>query len=148
MKRQELIPKAAGKFKLTTDSKHSLSIAPNLLKRDCSASKPDQKWAGDITYLYTTKGWLYLAAVIDLLSRKIIRWSMDTTMKSSLVCNALNIALLSRKFPKCVILHSDRGSQYCSDAFRNILSENGLQQNMSRKGDCWDNAVLKASFII
>ena len=146
MKRQGLTPKAARKFKVTTDSKHSLPVAPNLLKRDFTAAGPNQKWAGDITYLQTTEGWLYLAVVIDLFSRKIIGWSMDTTMKASLVCDALNMALWRRKFPQGVIFHSDRGSQYCSESFRTILCENSLQQSMSRKGDCRDNACVESFF--
>ncbi len=101
MKRQELIPNAARKFKVTADSKHSSSIAPDLLKRDFPATKPNQKWAGDTPYLHTTEGWLYLAVVFDPFSRKIIGWSMDTTMKSSLVCNALNMALW-RRYTNCL----------------------------------------------
>ena len=146
MKRQGLTPKAARKFKVTTDSKHSLPVAANLLKRDFLATEPNQKWAGDITYLHTAEGWLYLAVVIDLFSHKVIGWSMDTTMKASLVCDALNMALWRRKFPKGAVFHSDRGSQYCSEAFRNILGKNGLQQSMSRKGDCWDNACVESFF--
>ena len=146
MKRQKLIPKAARTFKVTTDSKHSLPIAPNLLKRDFSATGPNQKWAGDITYLQTTEGWLYLAVVVDLFSRKVIGWSMSTTMKASLVCDALGMALWHRKLPKNTIFHSDRGSQYCSEAFRAILQENELIQSMSRKGDCWDNACVESFF--
>ncbi|KEQ16075.1 transposase [Endozoicomonas montiporae] len=146
MKRQGLIPKAARKFKVTTDSKHSLPVAPNLLERDFTATKPNQKWAGDITYLQTTEGWLYLAVVIDLFSRKVIGWSMSTTMKASLICDALNMALWRRKFPTGVIFHSDRGSQYCSEEFRNILLENRLVQSMSLKGDCWNNACVESFF--
>ncbi len=146
MKRQELIPKAARKFKVTTNSKHSLPVAPNLLERDFSATGANQKWAGDITYLQTTEGWLYLAVVIDLFSRKVIGWSMGTNMKASLVCDALNMALWRRKFPKNTIFHSDRGSQYCSEAFRTIFQENELLQSMSRKGDCWDNACVESFF--
>jgi len=146
MRRQNLTPKAARKFKVTTDSKHSLPVAPNLLKRDFSTTEPNQKWAGDITYLQTTEGWLYLAVVIDLFSRKVIGWSMDTTMKSSLVCDALNMALWRRKFPEGVIFHSDRGSQYCSETFRGVLSQQNLLQSMSRKGDCWDNACVESFF--
>ena len=146
MRRQNLIPKAARKFKVTTDSKHSLPVAPNLLKRDFSTTEPNQKWAGDITYLQTTEGWLYLAVVIDLFSRKVIGWSMDTTMKSSLVCDALNMALWRRKFPEGGIFHSDRGSQYCSEAFRGALGKHNVLQSMSRKGDCWDNACVESFF--
>ncbi len=98
MKRQNLIPKAARKFKVTTDSKHSLPVSPNLLERNFSASAPNQKWAGNITYLQTSEGWLYLAVVIDLFSRKVIGWSMSTGMKADLVCDALKMALFRKAF--------------------------------------------------
>ncbi len=147
MKRQGLVPKASRKFKVTTtDSKHNLPIAPNLLKRDFSAIKPNQKWAGDITYLRTSEGWLYLAVVIDLYSRKVIGWSMSTTMKSTLICDALTMALWRRKRPKGVIFHSDRGSQYCSAKFRKLLAKHKMPQSMSRKADCWDNACVESFF--
>lgn len=146
MNRQDLVPKAARKFKVTTDSKHSLPVSENLLERNFHAEAPNVKWAGDITYLQTTEGWLYLAVVIDLYSRKVIGWSMDKTMKADLVCDALKMALWRREFPQGVIFHSDRGSQYCSQAFRTLLQSHSVVQSMSRKGDCWDNACVESFF--
>lgn len=146
MNRQQLVAKAARKFKVTTDSRHNLPIAPNLLGRNFTADKPNQKWAGDITYLMTSEGWLYLAAVIDLHSRAVIGWSMSTRMTSALTCNALNMALWRRGKPKGVLIHSDRGSQYCSHAYRDVIKQHELIQSMSRKGNCWDNACVESFF--
>lgn len=146
MKRQRLVPKAARLFKVTTDSDHALPVAPNLLQRDFSASGPNQKWAGDITYLYTSEGWLYLAVIIDLYSRAVLGWSMSNRMAASLVCDALRMALFRRGFPQGVIVHSDRGSQYASHAYRGLIKQHQLQQSMSRKGDCWDNACVESFF--
>lgn len=146
MKRQGLTPKATKKFKVTTDSHHQLPIAPNLLKRDFKATAPNQKWVGDITYLYTSEGWLYLAVIIDLYSRAVIGWSMSSRMKASLVCDALSMALFRRGFPKGVVTHSDRGSQYCSDDYRQLIKQHELKQSMSRKGNCWDNACAESFF--
>lgn len=146
MKRQGLVAKAARKFKCTTDSDHNMPIAQNLLNREFQASAPNQKWAGDITYLATSEGWLYLAVVIDLYSRQVIGWSMSTRMTAALVCDALSMALFRRGFPKDVIVHSDRGSQYCSKDYRDILAVHHLQQSMSRKGNCWDNACVESFF--
>ncbi len=128
MKRQSLVVKAARKFKCTTDSKHKLSIAPILLEQDFNATAPNQKWAGDITYLATSEGWMYLAVVIDLYSRQVVGWSMNTRMTATLVCNALSMALFCR------------GSQYCSKDYRDVIAAYNLKQSMSRKGNCWDNA--------
>ncbi len=133
-------------YKVTTDSDHDLLISPNILNRVFDASYPNQKWVGDITYINTAQGWLYLATVIDLYSRKIIGWSMQPHMKASLVCDALNMALVNRGYPKGVLFHSDRGSQYCSYAFRDIMDEYKFVQSMSRKGNCWDNAVAESFF--
>jgi len=146
MYRQRLVPKAARKFKVTTDSNHSLPVAPNLLARDFTASAPNQKWVGDITYLMTSEGWLYLAVIIDLYSRSVVGWSMGERMTSSLVCDALTMALFRRGFPKDVILHSDRGSQYCSHAYREMADKYQLKMSMSRKGNCWDNACAESFF--
>ena len=146
MKRQHLVAKARRRFKVTTDSDHVLPIAPNLLARNFVAEKPNQKWVGDITYLYTSEGWLYLAVIIDLYSRAVVGWSMGERMTASLVCDALTMALFRRGFPKGVITHSDRGSQYCSTAYRNIIDKHSLQQSMSRKGNCWDNACAESFF--
>jgi len=130
----------------TTDSNHNLPIAPNILNRDFYASAPDEKYVGDITYIPTNEGWLYLATVIDLYSRKIVGWSMDDTMKTSLVNDALNMAIKNRKPPKGLIWHTDRGSQYASYLHKDLLEQNGIVQSMSRKGNCWDNAVAESFF--
>ena len=104
----------AKKFKVTTDSKHSKPVAPNLIKQDVHAAAPNQKWTSDITYVWTDEGWLYLAVVMDLSSRAIVGWAMNRRMTQHLVCDALIMALFRRGFPKATIIHSDRGSQYCS----------------------------------
>ena len=134
------------RYKNTTDSNHSLPIAPNLLNRDFYASAPDTKYVGDITYISTGEGWLYLATVIDLYSRKIVGWSMDDTMKVSLINNALNMAIRHRKPPKGLLWHTDRGSQYASYSHKDLLQHHGIIQSMSRKGNCWDNAVAESFF--
>ena len=146
MRRQQLIPKAAKKFKVTTDSDHQLPIADNLLERDFRADAPNKKWVQDITYLWTSEGWLYLAVVIDLYSRAVVGWSMDKRMKASLVTDALTMAIYRRGMPKGVIIHSDRGSQYCSHAYRDLARDHDFKVSMSRKGDCWDNAVAESFF--
>jgi len=146
MKRQGLVPKAAKLFKVTTDSNHALPIAPNLLERNFTAQRPNEKWVSDITYLQTTEGWLYLAMMIDLYSRKVVGWSMGEAIDAKLVCDALTMALWCRRFPNNVIVHSDRGSQYASHAFRNLIEKHSLKQSMSRKGDCWDNACAESFF--
>ncbi|ASF93693.1 IS3 family transposase [Vibrio anguillarum] len=146
MKRQDLTQKAARKFKCTTDSKHQMPVAPNLLAQNFSASAPNEKWAGDITYIATSEGWLYLAVIIDLYSRQVIGWSMDTRMTATLVCDALSMALFRRGFPEQVIVHSDRGSQYCSKDYRDLITAYNLKQSMSRKGNCWDNACVESFF--
>ena len=147
MKDLGLVAKTKKRYKInTTNSNHNLPIAPNLLERDFYASFPDEKYVGDITYIPTNEGWLYLATVIDLYSRRIVGWSMDDNMKTSLVNDALNMALISRKPPKGLIWHTDRGSQYASYAHRDLLELHGIQQSMSRKGNCWDNAVAESFF--
>lgn len=146
MKRQGLRAKAAKKFKVTTDSKHDLPVAPNRLNREFTADCPNQKWASDITYLWTDEGWLYLAVVIDLFSRAVVGWSLSQRMTRHLVCDALTMALWRRGFPKGVLVHSDRGSQYCSNEYQQLLSDHHLICSMSRKGNCWDNAVAESFF--
>lgn len=133
---------------MTTDSKHNLPIAPNVLNRDFYASKADEKYVGDITYIPTSEGWLYLATVIDLYSRKIVGWSMDETMKVSLVNDALKMALENRNPPKGLIWHTDRGSQYASYEHKDLLKKYGIIQSMSRRGNCHDNAVAESFFSI
>lgn len=146
MKRQELRAKASKKFKVTTDSNHTKPVAPNLLDRDFTATAPNQKWVSDITYLWTEEGWLYLAVVIDLYSRKVVGWSMAPRMTTPLISDALIMALWRRGFPKGVLVHSDRGSQYCSAAYQKLLKKHKLVCSMSRTGNCWDNACAESFF--
>jgi len=134
------------KYKATTNSKHSLPLFDNLLKRQFAVDAPDQAYVSDITYLWTREGWLYLAVVIDLYSRKVVGWSMSSRMKAQLVCDALTMAIWRRKPKAGLIHHSDRGSQYASKAFRQLLKAHGIQGSMSRKGNCWDNAVAESFF--
>lgn len=138
--------KAKKKFKVTTDSKHNLPVAPNLLNRNFTAHAPNQKWCGDITYVWTDEGWMYLAVVIDLYSRAVIGWSIQPTMSRELVCDALMMALWRRGFPRNVLFHSDRGSQYCSGDYQKILKHYGFICSMSRKANCWDNAIAESFF--
>ncbi len=132
------------KFVVTTDSKHSLPIAPNLLNRQFKVDRPNQVWTSDITYIRTAEGWLYLAAVIDLHSRAIVGWSMQAHMETSLVDDALKMAWFRRKPGQGLIFHSDRGSQYCSHAFQQALNDYKMKSSMSRKGNCWDNAPTES----
>jgi len=146
MKSLGIKAKAKKKFKMTTDSAHNLPVAPNLLNRDFTALAPNQKWCGDISYVWTDEGWMYLAIVIDLYSRAIVGWSIQSTMSRRLVCDALMMALWRRGFPRDVLFHSDRGSQYCSDDYQKMVKKYGLICSMSRKGNCWDNAVAESFF--
>lgn len=147
MKEVGLVVKMKRKFKvITTDSNHNYKISPNRLQRDFRTNVPDEVYVGDITYIRTQQGWLYLAVVIDLFSRKVVGWSMDDNMETPLVNNALQMALHTRKPPPKLIWHTDRGSQYASDSHRALLAEHDMLQSMSRKGDCWDNAVSESFF--
>ncbi len=146
MKRSNLHCKVKKSFRKTTDSNHEQAISPNILNRDFHAEKVDQKYVGDITYIQTHEGWLYLATVIDLFSRKVVGWSMANHMKATLVNDALLIAIWSRKPAKGLIWHTDRGSQYASQSHRDIIKTHGIIQSMSRKGDCWDNAIAESFF--
>ena len=137
---------AKKKFKVTTDSEHTKPIYDNILNRDFTTTKINQKWCGDISYVRTEEGWMYLVVIIDLHSRAVIGWSMESSMTKDLVCNALIMALFKRKFPSRVIIHSDRGSQYCSDKYRKLIKYNKLIGSMSRKGNCWDNAIAESFF--
>lgn len=144
LRRQGLRAKAAKKFKATTNSNHALPVAENLLQQDFTAQRPNQVWVGDITYIGTDEGWLYLAVVLDLYSRKVVGWSMSDRMTATLVCDALRMALFARKRPRGVIMHTDRGSQYCSREHRALLDEHGLIASMSAKGNCYDNAAMES----
>ena len=136
--------KAARKYKATTNSNHTLPVAPNLLQQNFAASKPNEKWVTDITYIWTEEGLLYLAIVMDLYSRMVVGWAMAERMTASLVINALQMALWRRKMPRGVIVHSDRGSQYCSHDYQKLLADNGLVVSMSKRGDCYDNAAMES----
>jgi len=131
------------RFVNTTDSKHDMPVAPNVLDRNFDVQEPNQAWVSDITYIWTASGWLYLATVMDLYSRRIIGWSMDVSMTRKLVMDALTMAFWRRKPGQGCIHHSDRGSQYCSDDFQQLLRQYGMVCSMSRKGNCWDNAVME-----
>lgn len=146
MKEQQLCCKTKRKFKHTTDSNHQLPIAPNLLNRNFSPAEPNQVYVGDITYIPTQEGWLYLAVVIDLFSRQVVGWSMNKRMKTSLVNDAMLMAIWQRKPSKGLIWHTDRGSQYASHSHRDLLKQHGIIQSMSRKGNCWDNAPSESFF--
>ena len=121
MRRQDLVAKAGRKFKATTNSRHNLPVSPNLLEQDFTCKKTNEKWAGDITYLWTDEGWLYLAVVLDLFSRKVIGWSMSKRMTKELACDAMQMAINLREDLEGVIMHTDRGSQYCSNRFQQLL---------------------------
>lgn len=136
--------KAARKYKATTNSHHRLAVAPNLLHQDFNAQYPNEKWVSDITYVWTNEGWLYLAVVMDLYSRMIVGWSLSERMTSALVIDALQMSLGRRKKPQGVIVHSDRGSQYCSHDYQKLLSNHGLICSMSKRGDCYDNAAMES----
>ena len=133
---------------VTSDSKHDLPIAPNVLDRNFNVASPNQVWVGDLTYIPTAEGWLFLAVVIDLFSRKVVGWSMRSDMQRALVLDALDMAWFGRNpgRQKGLIFHSDRGSQYASDEFRQLLDSNGIVPSMSRKGNCWDNACSETLF--
>ena len=134
------------KYKVITDSNHNKSLFKNLLKRQFDVDGPDLVYVADITYIWTREGWLYLAVVIDLYSRKVVGWSMSSRMKAQLVVDALKMAIWQRQPKEGLIMHTDRGSQYASHQYKTLLLAHGIQGSMSRKGDCWDNAVAESFF--
>jgi len=134
------------KFKVTTDSAHALPVYDNVLNREFNIEHPDRAYVADITYIWTNEGWLYLAVVIDLYSRKVVGWSMSSRMKTKLVCDALAMAIATRSTDAGLICHSDRGSQYASNRYRKLLSANKFVGSMSRKANCWDNSVAESFF--
>jgi len=148
MKLHGIRAKGRRRFKVTTDSNHDLPIAPNLLDRQFTVAQPDKVWAGDITYIATDEGWLFLAVVIDLFSRQVIGWSLRQDMTRDIVIDALRMAWFKRHPSKQagLIFHSDRGSQYASKDFRDVLTEYGITPSMSRRGNCWDNACSETLF--
>jgi putative transposase len=144
MREQGLRAKAARKFKATTNSNHKLPVAPNLLQQNFDAEKPNEKWVTDITYIWTEEGWLYLAVVMDLYSRMVVGWALSERMTTPLVVDALQMALWRRKMPQGVIVHSDRGSQYCAKEYQKLLKKHHLICSMSKRGDCFDNAAMES----
>jgi len=147
MKNKNLIPVGYKKYKVTTtNSNHKYKVFDNLLERNFTVDNPNQVYVGDITYINTGEGWLYLAVIIDLYSRKVIGYKMSNRMTKDIVISALLNALKARGYPKGVIIHSDRGSQYASNEYKRVLKQHGLVGSMSKKGDCWDNAVAESFF--
>jgi len=148
MQRHGIRARGKRRFRITTDSRHSLPIAPNLLNRNFTVAAPNRVWAGDMTYIHTEEGWLFLAVVVDLFSRRIVGWSLREDMRSELVVDALRMAWLQRSPNRKteLIFHSDRGSQYASSDFNQVLNECSIQPSMSRKGNCWDNACSETLF--
>ena len=146
MKKAKVEVKQKKRFRVTTDSKHNYPVAPNLLDRQFDVEAPNTVWGVDITYLWTDEGWLYLAVVIDLSSRRVVGWSLSSRMKVDLVRDALLMAIWRRKPGQGLIHHSDRGSQYACHEYQDILQEHGIIPSMSRKGNCWDNAVIERFF--
>jgi putative transposase len=134
------------KYKVTTNSEHKKPVYKNELKQNFKYDQPNQAYVGDITYVWTTEGWLYLAVVIDLYSRKVVGWSMSSRMKASLVCDALSMAIWQRNPGQGLIVHSDQGVQYASDKYRKLVKTHQLVGSMSKKGCCWDNAVAESFF--
>ena len=134
------------KYKATTNSNHKKPVYENELEQRFKVEKPNMAWVGDITYIWTSEGWLYLAVVIDLYSRKVVGWSMGSRMKAQLVCDALTMAIGQRQPDAGLIVHSDQGVQYASDEYRRLLKSHGLKGSMSKKGCCWDNAVAESIF--
>ncbi len=152
-KRVERLMKKAGihavtkkKYRVTTDSKHAHQIAVNHLNRNLKVDKPNKFWVADITYIFTQEGWLYLSTIMDLYFRKIVGWSMKNRITKDLVIEALNMAIKQRKPGRDLLLHSDRGSQYASYCYQVLLSKKGIRCSMSRKGNCWDNAVMESFY--
>ena len=146
MKVHGIIAKAKKKFKATTNSKHNLPVADNLLNQDFVAEKPNTVWVSDITYIWTLEGWLYLAVILDLYSRQVVGWAMSDRLTANFVIKALHQAIGRRNPVRGCILHSDRGVQYASADFRDVLNSYGFIQSMSRKGNCYDNAVAESFF--
>ena len=146
MKSMNLKVKHKRKFKITTDSKHKYPVAENVLNRQFNPQVANQAWGTDITYLWTQEGWIYLAIVIDLYSRRVVGWAMDRRMKKALVIRALMMAINLRRPEPGLIHHSDRGSQYASHDYQKLLKQHGIIPSMSRKGNCWDNAPIERFF--
>lgn len=146
MRENKLVPKTVRKFRVTTDSRNSRNPAENLLDRKFTARKPNEKWVADVTYIPTREGWLYLATVLDLYSRKIVGWSMSSRLLSELVQKALQNAIDARQPAPGLLVHSDRGKEYYAAEYQQLLSKYGLICSMSRRGECHDNAVMESFF--
>jgi transposase InsO family protein len=146
MRESGLKARSRRKYVVTTDSNHSLPVAENVLDRNFETKSPDRKWVAEKTYIRTLAGWLYLGVVMDLFSRRIVGWSMSDRLDSSLVCGALKMAITHRRPPPNLLHHSDRGSQYSSKVYLELLSSHDIRRSMSRKGDCWDNACAERFF--
>lgn len=147
MRRHEIRSKARRRFVVrTTDSRHDRPVARNVLNREFYPDRPDATWAADITYVPTAEGWLYLAVVLDLFSRRVVGWATADHLRSELACDALRMALEHRRPGGALLHHSDRGVQYASEAYGRLLAEHGIEPSMSRTGDCWDNAVAESFF--
>ena len=146
MTAQELRVRTRRKFKVTTDSSHGQAVAPHVLDRQFDAKEPDTAYVGDITYIWTTEGWLYLAVVLDLFSRAVVGWSMNRWLKAELGTDALQMALNQRQPQAGLIMHTDRGSQYVADRYLQLRHYHGITPSMSRKGNCWDNAGAESFF--
>ena len=146
LRRQSLCPVYKRPYRVTTDSDHSKPIADNVLNRRFDGWQPNQAWVADITYIATGEGWLYLACVLDLASRRIVGWSMSERMKADLVCTALTAAFWQRKPSAGLVMHTDRGSQYASNRHRKLIVQYRMVQSMSRQANCWDNAVMESFF--
>ncbi len=144
MRENGIKSRVSKKFKATTNSNHRLPVAENILNRDFTVDKPNEKMVSDITYLWTDEGWLYIAGIMDLCGQKLVGLSMSERMTKELVINALNDAYQRAGRPTGVILHSDRGSQYCSHDYQLLLKKYGFICSMSRKGNCWDNAPMES----
>lgn len=146
MKDHQIMARARRKFKATTNSKHNLPVAPNLLAQNFLSRGPGKIWTSDITYIWTEEGWLYLAVVLDIYNREIVGWAMSERMTKELVLGAIQQALGRKRPQKGAIFHSDRGSQYASLAVKSLLKRNLFRQSMSKKGDCYDNAITETFF--
>ena len=146
MRVQDLRARPKRRYRTTTDSRHGLPVCPNLLARRFTVAQSNTAWVTDITYIWTPQGWLYLAVVIDLFSRRVVGWSMSERIDRKLALDALRMALAQRRPQRGLIHHSDRGSQYASGDYQRLLATNGIVGSMSRRGDCWDNAVAESFF--
>jgi transposase InsO family protein len=144
MRREQIVPRAIRQFRVTTDSRNTKDVSPNLIRRRFQVKRPNVCWLGDITYIPTREGWLYLAAVMDLYSRAIVGWGMSPSLDGQLATDALQMAIARRGVPQ--IVHTDRGSTYATWLYRDLISKHRIRQSMSRKGNCWDNAPMESFF--